>query len=652
MDVALRSYARARAQRLRRHRGPTVRPEREARTPDDRHPLLRGRNSAPEGRPQLAITSCTLAGREGRFTVSLRDGVIQAVEPAGAQVDAEQVRDARGGLLLPGFTDSHVHLLVGAERLDGCDVGDVRDAAELELRIRRFAEENPDRPMIQVHGLNYLEPPLLDPARARSRLDEIVSDRPLIVVAHDLHTVWANTRALEESGLLRAMPPYPREIVEVGAEAGIGLDGQGLPGGELREPECYCLVEGAIRALHPLKQEQKLASLRRAAAELNRHGITSVHNMGLAMPEEDVELLLLLLELEEKEELTIRVESSYSVVPDEHMLEDVHDAAEIRDRLRRYREGALTVSDMHRFLVGRLEALAKARRLESEFVANHDEVARIHVQPHLEGLEKRLREARSRTAATQGMVTLDAVKLFLDGVVEKETAYRTDRPPQNGLPSFPPEDLEETVRIADRLGLQVRAHCIGDKSVSLMLDAISAARRANAQPDERRGHRIRHRIEHVEMCRPEDLVRFQSEDTVASMQPFHERPPLTLWHKLVPESEWGTAFPWKSLSEEGAAPVFGSDWPIVSCDCLGAARHAATRTPWRPGLPEQGLSIEEALAGFTSGPPRAVHRENELGAVEPGMLADLVLLTPGALLPEDGARVCLTICAGRIVYES
>lgn len=509
--------------------------------------------------------------------MSLRDGVIQAVEPAGAEVDAEQVRDARGGLLLPGFTDSHVHLLVGAERLDGCDVGDVRDPAELELRIRRFAQANPDRPMLQVHGLNYLEPPLLDPARARARLDEIVKDRPLMVVAHDLHTVWANTRALEESGLLRAMPPYPREIVEIGAETGIGLDDQGLPGGELREPECYCLVEGAIRAIHPLKQEQKLASLRRAAAELNRHGITSVHNMGLAMPEEDIELLLLLLELEEKEELTIRVESSYSVVPDEHMLEDVHDAAEIRDRLRRYREGALTVSEMHRFLVGRLEALAKARRLESKFVANHDEVARIHVQPHLEGLEKRLREARSRTAATRGMVTLDAVKLFLDGVVEKETAYRTDRPPQNGLPSFPPEDLEETVRIADRLGLQVRAHCIGDKSVSLMLDAISAARQANARPDERRGHRIRHRIEHVEMCRPEDLVRFQSEDAVASMQPFHERPP----------SPCGTS---SCRNPNGARPSLGRACPRKAPLPSSAATGRSCRaTAWAlPGTRRRG----------------------------------------------------------------
>lgn len=503
--------------------------------------------------------------------------MIQAVEPAGAEVDAEQVRDARGGLLLPGFTDSHVHLLVGAERLDGCDVGDVRDPAELELRIRRFAQANPDRPMLQVHGLNYLEPPLLDPARARARLDEIVKDRPLMVVAHDLHTVWANTRALEESGLLRAMPPYPREIVEIGAETGIGLDDQGLPGGELREPECYCLVEGAIRAIHPLKQEQKLASLRRAAAELNRHGITSVHNMGLAMPEEDIELLLLLLELEEKEELTIRVESSYSVVPDEHMLEDVHDAAEIRDRLRRYREGALTVSEMHRFLVGRLEALAKARRLESKFVANHDEVARIHVQPHLEGLEKRLREARSRTAATRGMVTLDAVKLFLDGVVEKETAYRTDRPPQNGLPSFPPEDLEETVRIADRLGLQVRAHCIGDKSVSLMLDAISAARQANARPDERRGHRIRHRIEHVEMCRPEDLVRFQSEDAVASMQPFHERPP----------SPCGTS---SCRNPNGARPSLGRACPRKAPLPSSAATGRSCRaTAWAlPGTRRRG----------------------------------------------------------------
>jgi len=608
----------------------------------------------PQGEPDLVVVNCRLSDREGLFVVSVRDGIIQSVEaaPKAAIPAAPTVHDANGGLLLPGFTDSHVHLLVGAERLDGCDLEDVRTAEDLKSRLESFVESHPDRPVLQAYGLNYLDPPLIEAQKTRHWLDGIVSDRPLMILAHDLHTMWVNTKALEEADMLSAMPPFPRVIQKLGNQDSIELDKEGIPTGEFREPDSYFLVEGALRSRYPQSPVEKLESLRRAATELNSLGITSVHNMGLAMPEEDVEILLLLLELEEKQQLTLRVSSSFSVVPDENMLEDVYDAADIRDKLADYRAGSATLEELHRFLVEYLQSLDETRRFESQRdhgIEAHEHIGANHIAPHVARMEERLEEVESSTS--RALVTMRAVKLFLDGVIEKNTAYRTDKTPISGVPSFTPEQLHETIILADRLGLQSRAHCIGDASVKMMLDAIEAARTANRDNDERRGHKVRHRVEHIEISCPEDLPRFAKLEAVPSMQPFHARGPSTLWHTLVPKERWSTAFPWRTLSDLGTPPVFGSDWPIVSCDCLAAIRHTAARSPWAEGLSNQGLTVEEAIASFTTRPPHAVHQEDRLGQVAPGMQADLVILTPEPLLADDGAKVSLTICDGRVVYD-
>ncbi len=654
MDTHLRSVAKARTRHRKGDKVPLVRSHRR-KGQGVNDTLLKGAVPIPQGTPDLTIVNCELLDREGRFIICVRDGVIQSVISQGkaGETSIAGAHDAAGGLVLPGFTDSHVHLLVGAERLDGCDLEQIREVDDLKQRLEQFVRDHPDRAVLQAYGLNYLDPPLIDPQKARFWLDEIVRDRPLMILAHDLHTLWVNTKALEEADMLDAMPPYPRVMKKLGNQESLELDSEGVPTGELREPDCYFLVEGALRSRYPQSPEEKLESLRRAASELNSLGITSVHNMGLAMPEEDVEILILLLELEEKDQLTLRVNSSFSVVPDENMLEDVYDAADIRDKLNAYRSGSVGLEELHRFLIEYLQSLDETRRFESQRehgVQAHEHISANHVAPHVERLEERLQDVD--TSTHRAMVTMGAVKLFLDGVIEKNTAYRTDRKAQDGIPSFTPAELKDTIVLADRLGLQARAHCIGDASVGMMLDAVEAARTANVGNDKKRGHRVRHRVEHIEVSRPEDLPRFAGLDVVPSMQPFHARPPQTLWHQLVPEERWGTAFPWRTLSDLGTPPIFGSDWPIVSCDCLAAARHAANRTAWAEGLPDQGITIEEAVASFTSRPPYAVHREDRLGQVAPGMLADLVVLTPGELLPEDGAQVALTICAGKVVYPT
>jgi predicted amidohydrolase YtcJ len=580
----------------------------------------------------------------------VRVGSWEQVSPLAGQ-DTEVI-DAQGKTVLPGLCDAHVHLLVGAERSQGVDVEDVRSLEEFKRRVGGFAAAHPDLPCIHVYGLHYTDPPLIPAATARHVLDEIVQDRPLFVYAHDLHTGWANTLAIQESGLLTTMPPYPRLIQELHLEANIELDQEGRPAGEFREPDVYFLIEGPMREKHPLGFERKLEYLRDVLAQLSALGLTSIHNMGLALPEEDIELLILLLELEQRGELPLKVYLAYSIVPDEHMLTDVAHAADIRDTLHQARKGRISARKLQRFLAETMVEVSNLRHEHDLSVAHrhphlrehadlpflheisrslHAHIQAVHARLHLERARSLPEDAQQDEQASlldeQGKVDLGGVKIFMDGVVEKDTAYRLDQQPLPGIPPFSPEHLRLVVAASDRAGLQVAGHCIGDASVRAILDAVAAARKENAAIDAERGHQIRHRIEHIEMCAPEDLDRFAGLNVTPSMQPLHERPPETMWHQKVPEEQWATAFAWKTLLNTGAKLCFGSDWPIVSCNCFAGMERAVNRKPWKNGMPDQHLTSDEVVRNFTAHPAFLEYREQCKGRLRSGMAADLVILT-------------------------
>ncbi len=393
------------------------------------------------------------------------------------------------------------------------------------------------------------------------------------------------------------MPPWPPllEVLEMTESITLGSDNR--PGGELREPEAYFLVEGSLRSKYPLTPEQKLHSICRIAEKMHKNGISTIHNMGLALPEEDLETLILLLELEHKHKLNLRVHSSISVVPDANMLGDIRLAAEVRDLLHSARAGKIPYSELHGRLLDMLEATSHPRQqhisLEGEdsifgniIRALSQHLHAVHAHGHHQRRKAVQAAAGDSLLPQDGLVECQTIKLFLDGVVEKDTAYRSDQAPLPSIPAFTPDTLREVVCLADRAGLQVAAHCIGDESVSMLLDAVAAARRENHELDRRRGHRIRHRIEHIEICKPADLPRFARLGVIASMQPLHERPPVQLWHKKIPESAWSTAFAWRSLLERQAILTFGSDWPIVPADCIKGIERAVNRNPWTPTLPQ------------------------------------------------------------------
>jgi len=586
-----------------------------------------------------------------------------------------RVIDAQNQSVVPGFTDSHLHLAVAMQRLRACDVEDVTNLDDFKASITEFAHQRAGEDVLYVFGLHYFDDPIIPSETCRHMLDELVSDKPLLVYAHDLHTAWANTRALEEAELLHTMPPYPPLVEELDLEEKIVLGDDNMPSGEFREPEVCYFISGPLEAKFPQTIDKQMEDLENVCHTLASLGITGVHRMALAQPAEDIAFLLLLIELEQRGRLPIRVSTSFSSIADNNMLPDAIRAYKARNALLKARRKELSAVELHDTLMdllrqaggGRHDTLHK--KINSKETPSHPHRAKIHelsehihdmvhhahIRHHVKRTNPHRHESMPDYLDDHPKIRCDTVKIFMDGIIEKDTAFRLDQPPTQGIPEFHQHELDTLLEMADKLGLQVAAHSIGDGSVRSMLDAISRARTANEAVDQERGHQIPHRIEHIETCSQQDLPRFGKEHVVTSMQPLHERPPVTLWHKLVPKKEWNTAFAWKEALQDGAVLVFGSDWPIVSCDVRQGINHAVTRKPWFGGARQQAVNLNEALHAYTSGAAFTEYCSRIKGAIQPGMLADITILSgPIDDLQHENPEIEIrqTICDGKVIYEN
>lgn len=282
---------------------------------------------------------------------------------------------------------------------------------------------------------------------------------------------------------------------------------------------------------------------------------------------------------------------------------------------------------------------------------------RIHLSPGLSNDLSKVQE-HSRTF-TSDMLQVCGVKFFIDGVITGYTAYMldpyTDKPETCGHPSIPADLFKKMVVQADRAGYQVRVHAIGDAGVRLTLDAFAEARQVNGASDHR------HAIEHIESIHPDDIKRFGELGVIASVQPQH----LALIDRKVYESRLGAkreqlTFAFHTLQSNGALLAFGSDFPVTSIDPMLEIYRAVTRVDFT-GSPDQRwhgherISLGEALLAYTRHPAYGSFREHELGTLEVGKLADLVVLDRNlfTIPPEEilETAVQLTVLNGTVVYN-
>jgi predicted amidohydrolase YtcJ len=504
-----------------------------------------------------------------------------------------RVIDAQGMSVLPGIIESHMHLFMGSVELDSLMVTGLEGLGTLTRVVRDYAMTRPDDRIIVANGANYT---MIRPNSVVTRhdLDQILPDRPLMVACFDHHTVWANTLALKEAGLLmgKKLPP--------GNEIVMGPDG--LATGELKEAAASEPVfeltptqgreglgmttgEDPVPPATTAQRRTDMAAIRRGLDYCASFGITSIHNM-----DGNFSQLELLDALRQDGNLICRIQVPWHQ-KNTFAPERVDEALEMR---RRYR---------------------------------HD------------------------------MLYSGRVKIFMDGVLESMTALMLDdypnHPGNRGLPLFTADQFNEVAARADKHGLQISVHAIGDGAVRRTLDGFEAARKVNGPRDSR------HRIEHIEVIDPADIKRFKALGVTASMQPIvglgvpgnAVEPCRERIGRKLPFS-----YGWQTLRQAGAHMSFSSDWPVSPLNPFLGMQSAMTQVPLAPDCPPQRQGLMDTIAAFTSDGAYTEFAEAKKGRLRQGLLADAVVLdsdietTPAAEI--SAIKPVITICDGRITYEA
>ncbi|MER8951982.1 amidohydrolase [Mesorhizobium sp. M0833] len=535
-------------------------------------------------------------GNPAAEAVAIEDGNILAVGDRrtieALKGPATKVIDAQGGSVVPGFIEAHMHLFGGAAELDNLHLQGVHGFDALSDAIRAYAAARPYAKLLLGAGVDYTILSREEPV-TRHHLDRIIADRPFAMSASDHHTMWANTKALELAGILHGRQLGPGNEIVMGAD--------GLAAGELREGEAF----GPI---------------------LELSGQNRVR-LGLATGGE----------------------------PDPYP--SAAEVAADRDLMYRglewcARHGITSIQNMD----GNLYQLELIAGLEQEGRL----LCRTKIPFHFKNfmtLDRLEKASRMASAYRSEWLSSGMVKMFYDGVLEGWTAVMVDdyadRPGWRGEPLFTPEHFAEVALEADRRGLQIAVHSIGDGAVRAVLDGYEAARRKNGRRDSR------HRVEHIEVITGADVPRFAELGVIASMQPPH--PPGAMDFPLEPtlsrigRERWPLSYAWRTLKQAGAHVVFASDWPVSRVDPILGIQAAMLRKPWAEGDPDQSFSLIEALAGYTVEGAYAEFMEHRKGRLKPGYLADLVVLSADIEATEPASLHKLhpvsTICGGKITYQ-
>jgi predicted amidohydrolase YtcJ len=424
-------------------------------------------------------------------------------------------------------------------------------------------------------------------------LDALEPHRPAYFPSRDGHSAWVNSRALELAGITAETPDPPDGRIE--------RDEAGEPQGTLQEGASFL-----VSALAPVETpELRAEGLRVAQRYLNSLGITAWQD---AIVDDDL------------------VYRSYGTYVD-----------------------------------------AAARGELSARV-----VGALWWQRHL-GLEQVEDLLELRANGRVGRFQATSVKIMQDGVVENGTAATLTpyldghgHPTDNaGISFVEPAFLKEVVTRLDAEGFQVHFHALADRAVREALDAIEAARIANGPSDHR------HHLAHIQVVHPDDLPRFRQLNVVANGQPLWAMLEGQMVHLTIPflgPERTGWQYPFGSLLRAGATLAFGSDWSVSSPDPLEEMHVAVNRTepsnyayaspedPMEPFLPEERIDLPSAVAAFTIGSAYVNHLDGGTGSIEPGKLADLVVLDrdifaePAERIAD--AKVALTFVEGEAVYEA
>ena len=479
---------------------------------------------------------------------------------------------ADGGMVVPGFIDTHVHFLDGGSTLASVQLRDAATPEEFTKRVADFARKV--EPGEWITGGTWDHTNWGGELPNRAWIDSVTPDNPVWVMRLDGHMGVGNSLALRLAGVDAETPDI------AGGE--IVRDADGRPTGVLKDNAMDLVLE----AMPELTDRQLDEFLEAAMHYVASNGVTSVHDM-----------------------YDVTFESWRSL-----------------ETYRRARASGR--------LITRIYAVTPLRDWEklSNYVAGHgrgDEWLRI-----------------------------GGVKGLMDGSLGSHTAAflepYSDAPDDSGFLLAPLDEVRERIAGADAAELQLNVHAIGDKTIRDLLDIYYDVEKANGPRDRR------FRIEHAQHIHPDDLPRFRIQNVIASMQPYHAIDDGRWAENVIGAERIKTTYAFRSLIDSGAHVAFGSDWFVAPASPLEGIYAAVTRRTidgrnpdgW---VPEQKISVQQALRAYTYEGAYAAFEEDIKGTLKPGMLADMVLLDLDLTAIEApqirDALVLKTIVGGRVVFS-
>ena len=271
-----------------------------------------------------------------------------------------------------------------------------------------------------------------------------------------------------------------------------------------------------------------------------------------------------------------------------------------------------------------------------------------------------IEEHRAEHPAEDPLLHTAMLKGFMDGSLGSRTAALlapySDDPGNSGIPQYDQPTLNRMAVERSAAGFQLGFHAIGDRAAQMALDAFAEVERDARQNDRIRDFRFR--IEHDQVIAPNQFAQFRQLGVIASVQPCHLLTDMNWVIERIGPERAKTSYPWKQFLDNGVRLAFGTDFPVEPMNPFRGLYAAVTRkneAGTKEFFPEQKITIEEALAAYTTGAAYAQFAEKEKGTLAPGMLADFVVLdrdltkvAPAEMLK---TQVLRTVVGGKTVYE-
>jgi predicted amidohydrolase YtcJ len=285
--------------------------------------------------------------------------------------------------------------------------------------------------------------------------------------------------------------------------------------------------------------------------------------------------------------------------------------------------------------------------------------------PFDESVEE-LTKKRSSHPQSDLMLHTGMLKGFMDGSLGSHTAALSepyaDDPKDSGLARYDPARLNAMTQERVLAGFQIGFHAIGDKGIQMALDAFAAAEKAAKEANVKAangGDDYRLRIEHAQCPTPAQIAQFKQLKVIASMQPSHVLSDMRWAEARLGPGRAATAYAWAAFLNKGVTLAFGTDYPVEPVSPFRSLYAAVTRKSEngkQEFFPEQRITMDQAIAAYTTGSAFAEFEEKEKGKLAPGMLADFVVLdrdlTASSAEKVLATKVLRTVVGGKTVYEA